>query len=95
MHILEEIRLDAVGRLNIAKVFEEIPERVLVLYDTEQRAIFFRGDIVGEWATVQRKVDSKNRIVLPKWMRDKLGDEYYVVDDSREVHYLLVKKFFE
>ncbi|MBR3172610.1 hypothetical protein IKF21_01685 [Candidatus Saccharibacteria bacterium] len=95
MHVIDEIKADAAGRISIAKLFDEMPSEVLVLYDTEERAIFLRGDITGDWSVAQRKVDSKNRIVLPKWMRERLGDEYYLVSDSKERHYLLVKKFFD
>jgi len=97
MQIIEEIEVDSSDRILITKLFDKnkMPKEVLVLYDTEEKAIFFRGDIQGEWSSVQRKVDSKNRVTLPKWIIEKLGREYYLVDDSKSRHHLLIKKFFD
>ena len=91
MYVLKEIRMDNVGRICISQLFDEIPKEVLVLYDTEKNALFFRGNFVGDWPSAQRKVDSKNRVVIPKWIRDKTGDEFYLVPESKRDHCLLIK----
>ncbi|MBR2841547.1 hypothetical protein IKE80_02085 [Candidatus Saccharibacteria bacterium] len=95
MYIIDEVRVDKSGRINIGMLFDEMPKKVLVLYDTEKKALFFRGDPEDEWATAQRGVDGKHRVTLPKWMRDRLGTEFYVTDSSKKEHFLLVEKFFD
>ena len=94
MHIVGEIKVDSSGRSNISKLFDEVPKEVLVLFDDNEKAIFLR-ESRGDWPSVQRKVDSKNRVCLPSWLRDKLGGEFYLTPESKERHCLLVKKFFD
>lgn len=93
MHILDEIKADSSGRISITKLFDEVPREVLVLFDTEEKALFF-WESKGDWPKVQRKVDSKGRVALPEWFK-KLGDEFYLVPESKEKHCLLVKKLFD
>ena len=91
MHVLDEIRVDGAGRICITNVFDEMPKEVLILYDTEENAVYFRGDITGDWSAAQRKIDSKNRVILPKWIRDKTGDEFYLTPESKQKHCLVAK----
>ena len=94
MHILDEIRVDSSGRIGIAKLFDKVPGEVLVIFDDIEKALFFMASN-GEWPSTQRKVDSKNRVVLPKRIREKTGDEFYLIPESKEKHCLLAKKYFE
>ena len=91
MYILDEIKVDSAGRVNVSKLFDEVPREVIILCDTKEKAIFFRECVQDDWLAVQRKVDSKNRITLPKWIRAKFGEVYYLVPDSKERHCLLAK----
>ena len=92
MHIIEEIKMDSTGRINISKLFDKAPKEVLVLYDDGEHAVYFRDDCGDEWAALQRKVDSKNRVVLPTWIRNKTGSVFHIVTDSKEKHRLMAKK---
>ena len=93
MQILDEIKVDSVGRVCITKLFDEVPREVLVIFDDMEKAVFFIASD-GEWPSTQRKVDSKNRVALPKRVREKAGDEFYLVPQSKENHCLLAKKYF-
>ena len=97
MKITGIVKLDTSGRINISRLFETVPEKVLVVFDTDElKVIFFDATTIGSgWqADDIRKVDEKCRVCLPKWLREELGDEYLITTDCSKEHYLLPRCFF-
>ena len=93
MQIIEKIKVDRTGRLLLAKVFKEPPKELVILFDAKSKKLFFREATNTNEQKIARKVDSKNRISLPRWVIEELGTEYYVFVESLDKHYVMPSKF--
>ena len=94
MYIVEKMKVDRTGRIQISRLFEEIPEEVVPIFDTESRKLIFAVAEEGGSQLNKRKADSKGRVCLPRWMIDSLGEGFFLTTDSLEEHCLLPEKFF-
>ena len=95
MYIAEKIRTDRMGRIVIKKLFLELPEAVVVTFDTDTKELVFTMAEEGQNPSFKRRVDSKGRVSLPRWMIDELGELYILTIDSAERHSVLPEKLFE
>lgn len=95
MYITEKIRTDKTGRVGVKKIFSDLPNEVVVLFDTEANEVIFIAADESKSSLLKRKVDSKGRVSLPRWMTDELGDIFLVTTDSAERHSLLPAKLYE
>lgn len=93
MHIAEKIVVDDTGRLLLTKVFDEVPEKVIPLFDTKTKRLFFSEVASDDDPKLARKVDNRNRVCLPKKLIEELGKEYYLCVESTNEHFVLPCKF--
>lgn len=93
MHIIGRIQADNAGRIAISKLFDKPPKRVLVVFDTSTKKLFFVDTNSEKKTTGSIAVDHKGRVCLPKWILEELGKEYFITEDYKEEPYLLPKKF--
>ena len=107
MYILGKMVLDKNGRLNVAGLFKKRTvalDEVALIFDTETKCLliedagnpFILDD--PDWIEAPtRKLDSKWRICLPKWMREEFGDEFFIVGGQhRKIgQALLPRKYYE
>lgn len=91
--IVGKIEVDRVGRFMLTKIFDEMPERVVPSFDTGTKKLFFKEAAEDEDPRVARKVDSKKRVCLPRWVTDELGEEFFVFAESAKEHAVLPSKF--
>lgn len=93
MHIIEKVKVDGAGRLSLTKVFAEVPRKVVVSFEPKSKRLVFTEIPENDKTAVARKIDSKNRVSLPKWLLEELGEEYYICSESVGEHYVLPSKF--
>ena len=83
LYIIKELSLDKADRLLITDYYKGKPPRDIGLaYDPVTKEIVIKpyDETSG---LIHRKVDSKNRVSIPKWIIKKLGRNYYfTVDDA-------------
>ncbi|MBQ3353053.1 hypothetical protein IJG89_01735 [Candidatus Saccharibacteria bacterium] len=94
MYVIGKNKVDKAGRINIRRLFNELPDKIIVTADLKTGKIYFidarrtdapHGHIYS--------VDSKNRVQLPKWIIEDFGQEFYITPESLDDHSLLSKKF--
>ena len=74
-YIVSQQSLDNQGRINIGNLYESNPAQIVVAVEAEtKRILFFTPEQAQGWGVVQN-VDNKSRIVLPKWLREELGED--------------------
>ena len=93
MHILGKIKVDRNGRLTLTKIFREMPEEIVPSCDAKSKKLFFREATRKDGPGIARKVDSKNRVSLPREFLNDLGQEYYICTESVDEHFVLPAKF--
>ena len=83
LYIIKELSLDKAGRLLITDYYKGKPPKDVGLgYDPTRKEIVIRPYDESS-GLIHRKVDSKNRVSIPKWIIKKLGRNYYfAVDDT-------------
>lgn len=97
MIIIGTVKADVAGRVSITKLFNTIPQKVLVTYDTDRkRVVVFNSEEVKSKCRIAdlRTPDEKGRVCFPKWILETLGEEYLVTDASIQGHFLIPKKHF-
>ena len=94
MYVTGRIRVDNAGRIVITKIFDKIPKRVMVVFDTSTKKLFFIESNSKKKTAGSRVVDPKGRVCLPRWILEELGKEYYITENCKKEHYLLPKKFY-
>ena len=93
MHIIEKVKVDGAGRLSLTKVFAKVPREVIVSFEPKSKKLVFTEIPENDNVAATRKIDSKNRVSLPKWLLEELGEEYYICSESVGEHYVLPSKF--
>ena len=79
MYIVGTTEIDRQGRINISGLFGSRKVRkVVVAIDPGEEAILLKPIPEGSEEAdidsgVPSKIDDKNRIIVPKWVRDELG----------------------
>ncbi len=100
MQILGVIKTDQQGRVIVSRLFckDELPKKLVISFDTETKRLIFTDvrDVPMDWWVIDVcSVDPKGRVVIPKWLRSIVGDEFLVPTDARRGRYLLPLKFFK
>ena len=93
MYIIGVTKIDKQGRVLISGLFgEEKISKVIVAVDVESESIILLPADKGSNFGIPINVDDKNRIFLPKWIRDELEsvEELTLVVDG-DNHYLMPK----
>ena len=93
MYIIEKIKVDKIGRLSLTKVFTKMPKKVVISFESRSKKLIFTEIPEDSKAAAARRIDSKNRVSLPKWLLEELGEEYYICSESVGEHYVLPSKF--
>lgn len=95
MYIVDCLKIDKQGRIHITSLFEQVPEKVVCLINSETKEleiIDFKKFNGKDKETYYRCVDGKKRVFLPKWIRDqsKTSAIYVAVNEnSKKTHLLL------
>ena len=93
MYIIGKSTVDKQGRVVISGLFKEPVQQVVIVTDPETEMILLLPVSEGDPSFgVPLNVDSKNRIFLPKWIKQELGDHkdlLLIVDNDK--HYLSPK----
>ena len=93
----DKIKVQSKSRkIAIRKLFggEKIPSRVLVGIDYERQAIKLTDatEAPEEQQVYAYPVDPKCRVTVPRWIVDRLGEVFFVTDESFEEHLLFSTK---
>ena len=92
MQIIKRIKADKAGRILLSKFFAEMPEWVVVTFDTDTKNLYFTETNSND--PLGYKVDSKNRLYLPTWLREEVGEGFIICPEGIEKRYLIPSKFF-
>lgn len=89
--------IDKQGRINIAKILDKVPQRIVVAINATTKEIQII-DFEEENNTVMttQKIDGKGRIFIPAWIRKEILDKnwkiYIVLDEEKKPHLFAMKE---
>ena len=105
MHTVGIKRFDAQGRIVISDLFKKgnMPKEVYVMFNTNTADI----EIIDAEKTnfdnvIKQKVDSKNRVCIPAWLRDEIKIAcspnspklFVMLDNKNNLHLKIGKNLF-
>ena len=95
-YITGKAKIDSQGRINVGNLFQQgkMPSQIILVVDVEQEQILIldAGEKDYGFGGIPQKIDSKNRLIIPKWILEEIGGykEVFLVDEDGE-KYISVK----
>ena len=74
-YIVSQQSLDSQGRIGVGSLYENNPAQIVVAVEAETKRILFLNPEQAQGWGIKQTVDNKGRIVLPKWLREELGED--------------------
>ena len=90
MYIIDHVSLDQTGRIVIRNYFEgSVPSMVGIAYEPKNREIIIKSYDPND-GFLPRKVDSKKRISVPKWLAAIMKNQTYLIRDEQGNRKILI-----